>query len=243
MSLIPDELPRRTMVLFFLVDTSYSMNGGKIGAVNQAIHEVMPMLDEISSNNSDAEIKIAILKFSSGCEWIYNAPKTADKFIYQDLVTDGATDMGAACLELNSKLSRKEFMSNPQGSFAPVLLMLSDGGPTDNFEHGLKILKGNKWYQAAIKIAIAIGNDANKNVLKNFTNSIESVIEAHNIEALKKIIRTVSITSSVIGSQSSTTVDDNKQTKVEKEIKQVVNETDGASCADDADLDFDDDWD
>ncbi len=41
----------------------------------------------------------------------------------------------------------------------------------------------------AIKIAIAIGGEANRDILKEFTGSIESVVEVKNLEALKKIIR------------------------------------------------------
>jgi uncharacterized protein YegL len=45
-------IPRRTMVLFFLVDTSGSMYGDKIGAVNEAIREVIPEIKDISSENA-----------------------------------------------------------------------------------------------------------------------------------------------------------------------------------------------
>ena len=37
-------VPRRTMTLFFLIDTSGSMEGNKIGAVNDAVVNVLPML-------------------------------------------------------------------------------------------------------------------------------------------------------------------------------------------------------
>ena len=43
------EIPRRTMVLFFIVDTSGSMEGKKIGAVNTAIREVIPEIRDISN--------------------------------------------------------------------------------------------------------------------------------------------------------------------------------------------------
>ncbi len=36
------EVPRMTMVLFFVVDTSGSMRGAKIGTVNSAIEEIVP---------------------------------------------------------------------------------------------------------------------------------------------------------------------------------------------------------
>ena len=48
---------RRVLNLFFLIDTSSSMSGEKIAAVNDAIRNVIPIVDDISSNNPDAEIK------------------------------------------------------------------------------------------------------------------------------------------------------------------------------------------
>ena len=53
------------MHLFFMVDTSGSMRGAKIGAVNDAIRNVLPIVREISDYNADAEIKIAALNFSN----------------------------------------------------------------------------------------------------------------------------------------------------------------------------------
>jgi len=47
-------IPRRTMVLFFVIDTSGSMSGKKIGTVNAAIEEVIPAIKEISDANADA---------------------------------------------------------------------------------------------------------------------------------------------------------------------------------------------
>lgn len=236
-------VPRRTMVLFFIVDTSGSMSGSKIGAVNQAIREVENMLDDISSNNADAEIKIAVLDFSTGCRWMFDEPKPASEFKWQDREAGGLTDFGQACLELNSKLSRDAFMKADAGSFAPVLLLLSDGEPSDAYETGLSKLKENRWYKAAIKIAIAIGNDANKEVLKDFTGNIEAVIEVHNTEALKKIIRTVSVTASQIGSQSSTAGSKDKQTQVIEQVLKDVEETKGASSAASTNDPDDDEWD
>jgi uncharacterized protein YegL len=240
-----DSVPRRTMVLFFIVDTSGSMHGAKIGSVNQAVSEVLPMLDDISSNNADAEIKIAVLQFSNGCEWIYNEPKSASEFRWIDREADGLTDLGAAYLELSSKLSRKAFLNEATGSFAPVLILLSDGEPSDDYQRPLEKLKENKWYKAAIKIAIAIGSDANKDVLKEFTNISEAVIEVHNVKALKKLIRTVSVTASQIGGKSAAAGVKDKQTQVIESITKEVEQIDGASstAAPDTSLASDDDWD
>ena len=188
------EVPRRTMVLFFVVDTSGSMSGEKIGKVNFAIDEIVPELKKISENNADAQIKIATLTFS---------PVAAENFRWNYLDAGGVTDLGEACNQLNEKLSRNAFMSDATGSFAPAIFLLSDGAPTDNYKHGLDKLKQNNWFKKAIKVAIAIGEDANTNVLADFTGNSEAVITVHTPEALKKWIQFVSVRASEIGSKSS----------------------------------------
>ncbi len=224
-------VPRRTMTLFFVIDTSGSMEGNKIGAVNDAVVNVLPMLDEISQTNPDAEIKVAALEFSSGTKWLYTEPKLASEFVWQDVRASGLTSLGGACIELNNKLSRNGYMQAASGSFAPAIILLSDGGPTDDFQSGLAKLKTNNWFKAAIKVAIAIGDDADKDVLKEFTGSSEAVFTVHNIEALKQIIRVVAVTSSQIGSKSSTAGDVTKQEQVIKDVTDAVQDIQGADSA------------
>ncbi len=196
-------IPRRTMVLFFLVDTSGSMSGDKIGAVNEAIREVIPEINDISSENADAQIKIAVLDFSSGAHWIYDKPVEADQFVWNNLEVGGLTDMGVAFKMLNEKLSRTEFMSDITGSYAPAIFMMSDGAPTDDYKKELEELRKNKWFKVGIKVAVAIGDDANTDILKEFTGNEESVTRVRTPEALKKMIRFASVTASQIGSKSS----------------------------------------
>lgn len=191
---------RRQMVLFFVIDTSGSMALTKIGSVNTAIREVLPELKGIGG--SDVELKIACLKFSSGCEWMHQAPVPVDNFQWNNLSADGVTDFGAACKELSDKLSKDKFLSAPSASVAPAIFLMSDGEPTDNYKDELAALKQNKWFQYAIKVAVAIGDGANTDVLKEFTGNIEAVITVHTPEVLKKWIRFVSITSAQIGSKS-----------------------------------------
>ena len=133
------KISRRAMTLFFLIDTSTSMEGSKIGAVNDAVENVLPMISEISSENPDAEIRIAALEFSSGTRWIYDEPKPASDFVWQDVQADGLTSMGEAFQELNGRMSAGSFMNGP--CYAPVIILLSDGGPTDDYESGLDELK------------------------------------------------------------------------------------------------------
>ncbi|HPT21808.1 MAG TPA: VWA domain-containing protein [Bacteroidales bacterium] len=195
-----EAISRRTMVLIFIVDTSGSMDGEKIGAVNEAIREVIPEIKNI--NNADAKIKIAVLDFSSGAKWIYNKPIEAENFSWSNLDAAGMTDMGKAFKLLNEKLSRTGFMNEAEGSYAPCLFLMSDGEPTDDYKSGLNDLKQNKWFKAAIKVAVAIGSDANTEVLKEFTGNSECVLTVRTPEALKKMIVFASMTVSQIGSKS-----------------------------------------
>lgn len=246
---LTDRVPiaRRKMILFFLIDTSASMSGKKIQSVNDAIENVLPIIGEISDENPDAEINIAAMKFSTGADWVYNEPKEAKDFIWQTVSPEALTSLGEACRELSRKLSRTNgFMPTSTGSgyYAPAIILLSDGGPTDDFQGGLKVLKENSWFKNAIKVAIAIGNDADENVLKDFTGSPEAVIKVHNIDALKAMIRVIAVTSSQIGSKSSSAGDTSKQEEVIKEITASVKDTHGAeSTAVPATGDNYDDWD
>lgn len=197
--------PRKVMTLFYVVDTSGSMSGDKLGSVNSAMEEAIASdLPEISAANDDAEIRVAIMDFSSGCSWITpdSGPIEIGDVIWNDLNAGGLTDLGAACIELDKKLSRTGFLQSQTGAYAPVILLFSDGEPTDDWEKGLKQLKLNNWFKHAIKIAIAIGDDADKDVLAQFTGTPESVITVHDKQTLKVLIKKVSVRASEFQSHS-----------------------------------------
>ena len=225
--------PRKVMTLFYVVDTSGSMMGDKIGAVNSAMEEaIVSDLPEISAANDDAEIRLAIMQFSSGCSWITpsSGPIGIGEVVWTDLQANGLTDLGAACLELDSKLSRTGFLQSQTGAYAPVILLFSDGGPTDNWENGLARLKENNWFKHAIKIAIAIGDDADKAVLSKFTGTIESVITVHDKNTLKTLIRKVSVRASEFQSHSKQTTD--VMTTPEEDSAQIVRDVQEEIAAD-----------
>jgi uncharacterized protein YegL len=198
------EIPRRAMTLFFLIDSSGSMDGSKIGAVNAAIEEVIPMLRELSEENADAQIKIAVLEFSDNARWLTpSGPVDPAQFHWNHIHADGVTALGAACNELNARLSTKAFMKEASGSYAPAIFLLSDGAPTDDWERALNSLKANNWFKAGVKAACAIGDDADFDVLAEFTGSHEAVLMTHNAASLKKMIKFVSVRASQVASKSS----------------------------------------
>ena len=195
---------RRTLNLFLMVDISASMSGEKIAAVNDAMRNVMPIVSEIGESNPDAEIKVSVLTFNHVVTWLTKEPVCASQFQWQDQKADGCTAMGGACEELNGKLSHKHgFLKSASGSYAPVIIMLSDGQPTDEFTPAMNRLKENAWFKHSTRLAIAIGNDADIEVLKEFTGNAELVFRVHNIDALKTAIKVLVISSSMVSSQSS----------------------------------------
>ncbi|MDR2648193.1 MAG: VWA domain-containing protein [Clostridiales bacterium] len=193
------EPAKKELVIFFIIDRSGSMSGTKIGAVNTAMREVLPVLRGIGG--SDATIKIAILGFSTEAYWI-SPPASVDEFIWEDITAVGWTDFGAALNMLCEKMSRKEFLNSGTGYAAPVCILMSDGQPTDSWIAPLELLRQNNWFKLATKIAIAIGNDTDKKVLTEFTSNPQAVLVSHTPEDLKKLIKIVTLTSSQIGSKN-----------------------------------------
>lgn len=195
---------RRVLNLFLMIDTSGSMSGEKIAAVNDAIRNVIPIIASINEDNPDAEIKISALTFSDSCNWITSVPVVASDFHWTDLEAEGWTCMGEATRELGRKLSHKRgFLTSASGSYAPVVIMLSDGIPTDDFSGAMTGIMNNNWFRHSMRIAIAIGSDADIDVLKQFTGNSELVFRVHNIDALKAVIKATVITSSMVASRSS----------------------------------------
>ena len=187
---------RRMCPVIFMLDTSGSMDGALIGAVNAAIEGVLPELISMNDSNADNEIKVAIMSFDYDAKWI-----TGDELVspenlkssWKDLDANGLTAMGAAFNELNKKLSASHgFMQRASGSVAPVLFLLSDGEPTDDYQSNLNTLKQNAWYKVAARVAIGYG-ESNDDVLREFTD-------------LKKMIRFIAITSSRVASTGSNSV-------------------------------------
>ena len=74
-----------------------------------------------------------------------------------------------------------------------MLVLISDGQPTDDFAGGLQALMNEPWGRKAVRISIAIGEDADQEVLKRFIGNPElKPLQANNPEALIKYIRWVS---------------------------------------------------
>ena len=174
---------RGTMVMFFVIDTSGSMLGRKLNAVNAAMEEAIPVLRELGKE-TNVRINIAVLSFSSDVRWITaGGPVDTEQFRWNYLEAEGFTGFGAACKVLNEKLSTKTIVNEFDHYITPMVILLMDGDPTDEWKRYLAELKQNEWFKPAVKFAIAIGDDANKDLLEEFTGAMETVLEAPEEEA------------------------------------------------------------
>ena len=200
------EPAKKSMTIFFLIDVSGSMKGTKIGSLNGTMEELLPSL--IGVGEASTDVKIAIMKFSTDVEWVTPEPVRIEEYQYWNrLEAEGLTFMGDAFLELSRKLSRSSFLSSPSLSFAPVIFLLSDGSPNDDWKKGLDTLKQNKWFQHGLKIALGIGSEVNMDVLRAFTGNDELAVRAKNADQLRELIKLLAVTSSQSGSRSLALVD------------------------------------
>ena len=121
---------KKSLVIFFLIDTSGSMKGKKMGQLNTVMEELIPEIRRVGE--ADTDVKVAVLTFSTDVKWMYSAPISIEEFEWARLGAEGVTSMGAAFTELAARMSRNSFLNSPSLSFAPVMFLMTDGYPSDD---------------------------------------------------------------------------------------------------------------
>lgn len=180
-------LATRPLHFIFIADCSTSMKGDKIQALNHAIREAVPHMREVADGNPNAELLVRSVKFSAGAQWHQSQATKVQSYEWNDLHADGQTDMGLA-LKLVADTLKTPPM--PERALPPVLVLISDGAPTDDFDSGLRALMSEPWGKKAVRIAIAIGEDAQLTVLQRFIGHPElQPLQANNAEQLVRYIR------------------------------------------------------
>ena len=201
-------IARQELNVIFVIDNSGSMQGERIGAVNNAIRDIMTIMPEIQDDTSDATIKISAMTFSDSAKWVYSEPKTVEDFKWRDISTEGATNLSAAYDELSKFLTKRENGGQMPdlGGVAPIIILMTDGMPTSyDWDKHLDSLKKKGWFKAALKYAIAIevNTDEAHDVLSKFTGNPETVLKVYSAEALRRVIKVIAITASKVKSSSS----------------------------------------
>lgn len=198
------ELASRPLHFFWIVDCSGSMSGEKIGTVNHAIQSTIPEMVDAAKNNPNAQLLIRTLKFSTGASWVTTSPVNVEDFAWDDLSASGVTDLGKAFELMAAQLTIPPMSDR---ALPPVLVLLSDGQPTDDYKSALEKLLHLPWGRKAVKIAISIGQDADDAVLNEFTGNSELVLQANNPQALVNMIKWASTAASLVSAPASRPID------------------------------------
>jgi uncharacterized protein YegL len=182
-------MARRQLHVVFVLDRSGSMNAdGKIQALNIAIAEALPLLRSASVDNIGAEVLVRVALFSDGARWQTEDAMPVDRFRWTPIDAAGLTDLGAA-LSLVAEVMETPPM--PERALPPVLLLVSDGRPTDDYGRGLGALLRTTWGPRSLRLAVAIGRDADRSVLQEFIgySSGHTPIQADDPESIIEAIQ------------------------------------------------------
>ncbi|MEA5411422.1 VWA domain-containing protein, partial [Synechococcus sp. BA-120 BA3] len=131
----PDvKLANRPLHFLYLCDCSGSMAAsGKMQALNQAIRQSLPGMAAVARDNPEARVLVRAVSFADRAAWHIETPTPVDQLEWRDLQAGGITAMGAALQLVAAALQTPPMEVR---ALPPVLVLISDGQPTDDFAAG-----------------------------------------------------------------------------------------------------------
>lgn len=193
-----ERMAAKPLHFIWMLDRSGSMSeDGKIQILNHAMHESIPILRE-ADQDPKVDVFVQAITFSDVAEWHVPEPTPVRDFTWVDIQPRGLTAMGEALGKVADQLD--ELRRRVKRMYRPVLALVSDGAPTDDFDKGLAKLMATQMGKKAIRLALAVGDRANRDVLAQFVGNSEfGVLEASRPEEIENYIRLMTYT----GTQSS----------------------------------------
>lgn len=186
----------RPLPVIVLADVSGSMQqDGKIDALNHALREMLASFH--SEDDFRAQIHVAVITFG-GVAQIHTPLAPASTADWTNLQAAGGTPLGGAIDLARAMLEDRAQL--PSRAYRPTVVLVSDGQPTDApaWEASLAALLASERGSKAQRLAIGIGDDADKNVLQRFLGSPEAKVhiarEARQVREFFQFV-TMSVTS------------------------------------------------
>ena len=163
-------ISRRPLRFIILADCSGGMKGEKIQALNYAIADMMPHLAAWERDQEQAQVFVQAVAFATEPWWHIPDPQPVASIRWKPLqpVHKGLTNMGPAFAMAADALAPGRI---ERRALRPALLLITDGLATDppgGFEAGLATLMAQPAGKAALRLAIAIGRDAQSAALDWF---------------------------------------------------------------------------
>jgi uncharacterized protein YegL len=188
-----ERMAAKPLHFIWMLDRSGSMSEeGKIQILNHAMHESIPILQE-ADQDPKVDVFVQAITFSDIAEWHIPQPTPVRNFVWTDINARGLTAMGEALSKVADRL--EELRQHVKRMYRPVLALVSDGAPTDDFDKGLARLMATPIGKKAIRLALAVGDKANREVLSEFVGNSEfAVMEASRPEEIENYIRLMTYT-------------------------------------------------
>lgn len=186
--------------VILLLDTSGSMSGAKIQNLNEAVADMVHSFRD--SEQGEVEIHVAIITFGAEVK-LHQSLASASDIVWRDLSASGATPLGTALKMAKAMIDDKNVV--PTRAYRPLVVLVSDGQPTDNWIRPLAdfISPGKDCRSFKCdRMAMAIGADADEGVLGKFIEGTKNpLFHAENAKQLRSFFKFVTM-SVTIRSQS-----------------------------------------
>jgi len=158
----------RRLPVYLLLDTSGSMTGEPIEAVKNG---VQMMVHSLRQNPQAIETAfVSIITFDSEAKQLIPLTDLAS-FQTVDPKAAGTTALGAALSLLADKLENEVTKTTleQKGDWKPIVFIMTDGVPTDDWQAGFQKLKAVK---KGLIVGCAAGNNADDKVLKEIADQV-----------------------------------------------------------------------
>lgn len=164
----------RRLPVYLLLDTSGSMSGEPIEAVKNG---VQVMISSLRQNPQAIETAfLSVITFNTEANQIIPLTDLAS-FQMVDISASGTTSLGEALKLVSTKIDYEvaKTTMEQKGDWKPLVFIMTDGIPTDNWQSGLAEYQKRK---VAFTVACGAGSGADTNILKQITENVVSLDNA-----------------------------------------------------------------
>lgn len=177
----------RRLPVYLLLDNSGSMMGEAIEAVKNGVQVLASTLRQDPYALETAFI--SVITFNTEAKQV--VPLT-DLISFQppDILAQGTTSLGAALELVSDKINEEVITTTPdrRGDWKPLVFLMTDGAPTDDWQRGLEKLKKIK---LGMIVACAAGINADTDILKRISEVVVQLDTADS-GTIKKFFQWIS---------------------------------------------------